>query len=78
MILAGDVGGTKTALALFEVQRRALAVVREEALPSQGFAALADAIRQFLADGPSTSIDAACVGVAGPVIDGRCAATNSC
>ena len=76
MILAGDVGGTKTALALFEVRRRALAVVREGVLPSQGFAALADAIRQFLADGPSTSIDAACVGVAGPVIDGRCAATN--
>jgi len=76
VILAGDVGGTKTALALFEVQRRALAVVREEALPSQGFAALADAIRQFLSDGPSTPIDAACVGVAGPVIDGRCTATN--
>ena len=76
MILAGDVGGTKTALALFEVRRRALVVVREEALPSQGFAALADAIRQFLSDGPSTPIDAACVGVAGPVIDGRCTATN--
>jgi len=29
VILAGDVGGTKTALALFEVRRRALAVVRE-------------------------------------------------
>ena len=76
MILAGDVGGTKTALALFEVQRRALAVVREEVLPSQGFATLAAAIRQFLSDRPPVSIDAACIGVAGPVIDGRCTATN--
>lgn len=76
MILAGDVGGTKTALALFEVRRRALAVVREEVLPSQGFATLAAAIRQFLSDGPPVSIDAACIGVAGPVIDGRCTATN--
>jgi len=76
VILAGDVGGTKTALALFEVQRRALAVVREEVLPSQGFATLAAAIRQFLSDRPPVSIDAACIGVAGPVIDGRCTATN--
>ena len=76
MILAGDVGGTKTALALFEVRRRTLAVVREAVLPSQGFAALADAIRQFLLEGPPVSIDAACIGVAGPVIDGRCTATN--
>jgi len=76
VILAGDVGGTKTALALFEVRRRALAVVREGVLPSQGFAALADAIRQFLSDGPPVAIDAACIGVAGPVIDGRCTATN--
>ena len=76
MILAGDVGGTKTALALFEIRRRALTVVREEVLPSQGYASLTDAIKHFLANGPAATIDAACVGVAGPVIDGRCTATN--
>ena len=76
MILAGDVGGTKTALALFDVGRRALALVREGVLPSHGFAALEDAIGQFLSDGPRVAVDAACVGVAGPVIDGRCTATN--
>jgi glucokinase len=76
VILAGDVGGTKTALALFERRGRALTVVREGVLPSQGFATLTDAIRQFLTDDVPASIDAACVGVAGPVIDGRCTATN--
>jgi glucokinase len=76
VILAGDVGGTKTALALFEGRGRTLTVVREGVLPSQGFAGLADVIRQFLADGAPAAIDAACVGVAGPVIDGRCTATN--
>jgi len=76
VILAGDVGGTKTALALFDVRRRALALVREGVLPSHGFAALEDAIGQFLSDGPRVAVDAACVGVAGPVIDGRCTATN--
>lgn len=76
MILAGDVGGTKTALALFEVRRRAVAVVRESVLPSHGYAALTDAIRHFLSQGSPASIDAACVGIAGPVIDGRCTAVN--
>jgi glucokinase len=76
VILAGDVGGTKTALALFEVRRRALAVVRESVLPSRGFAALTDAISQFLLEAPPVSVDAACVGIAGPVIDGRCTAVN--
>src|SRR5262249_61368541 len=76
VILAVDVGGTKTALALFEVRRRALAVVRESVLPSHGFAALTDAIRQFLLEGSPAPIEAACFGVAGPVIDGRCTAVN--
>ncbi len=76
MILAGDVGGTKTALALFEVRRRVLAVVRESVLPSHGYAALTDAIRQFLLEGSPAPIHAACFGVAGPVIDGRCTAVN--
>jgi glucokinase len=76
VILAGDVGGTKTALALFDVRRRALAVVREGVLPSHGYASLSEAIRQFLVEGSPARIDAAFVGVAGPVIDGRCAATN--
>ena len=76
MILAGDVGGTKTALALFEERGRGQAVVREAVLASHGYAALENAIRQFLLEGPPVSIGAACVGVAGPVIDGRCTATN--
>ena len=76
MILAGDVGGTKTALALFEVRRRALVPVRESVLASHGFAGLTEAIRQFMSEGSPASIDAACVGVAGPVIDGRCTAVN--
>ena len=38
MILAGDVGGTKTALALFEERGRGQAVVREAVLASHGYA----------------------------------------
>ena len=76
VILAGDVGGTKTVLALFAEQGGALAVVREQVLTSHEFPTLETAIERFLAGGPSGSIDAACLGVAGPVVDGRWEATN--
>lgn len=33
-------------------------------------------IRRFLEDGPSPTIAAACFGVPGPVVDGRCVTTN--
>jgi glucokinase len=76
MILAGDVGGTKTALALFDRQGADFTLVREATLPSQEFPGLAEAIARFLADGPSGPIEAASFGVAGPVVEGRAVTTN--
>ncbi len=76
MLLAGDVGATKTLLALFEAHGGALAPVRETALPSRDFVRFEDAIARFLGAGPRESIEAACFGVAGPVVDGRCVTTN--
>ena len=75
-ILAGDIGGTKTALALFDKGERGLVPVRDETLSSRGFPTLEAAIEQFLAAGPRPPIEAVCLGVAGPVVDGRCVATN--
>jgi glucokinase len=76
IVLAGDVGGTKTALALFEATGRGLVLVRDDTLPSRETPSLEAAIDRFLGGGPRPTIDAACVGTAGPVIDGRCVATN--
>jgi glucokinase len=76
VILAGDIGGTKTALALVEIGPARFAVAREAELPSRQFSTFEAAIDAFLGDGPPASIDAACFGVAGPVVDGRCVATN--
>jgi glucokinase len=50
--------------------------VREAALPSREFPAFERAVARFLAEGPRIVVDAACFGVAGPVVDGRCVATN--
>lgn len=76
MLLAGDVGGTKTAVALFKEAASGLELVRETTLPSGEFKSLEAVVRRFLAEGPSPRIAAACFGVAGPVLDGRCVTTN--
>jgi glucokinase len=76
IVLAGDVGGTKTALALFDKTPRGLVPVRDETMPSRGFETLEAAIEKFLSGGPRPGIEAVCLGVAGPVVDGRCVATN--
>jgi glucokinase len=77
IVLAGDVGGTKTALALFEKERgQGLRMVRDATLPSGEFPSLEAIIEQFLETGPRPAVEATCLGVAGPVVDGRCQATN--
>ncbi|PWU23343.1 MAG: glucokinase [Candidatus Rokuibacteriota bacterium] len=76
MILAGDVGGTKTAFGLFELRAGGLTLVREDTLPSREFPSLEAGIARFLGTGTSERIDAACFGVAGAVVDGRSTTTN--
>jgi glucokinase len=78
MILVGDVGGTKTALALIEETSPSgsLAPVREMTLPSREFPSLEAALERLMESGPPGSVAAACFGVAGPVVDGRSSTTN--
>src|SRR2546426_5864844 len=76
VILAGDVGGTKTALALFELRDGALVLEREATLPSREFPAFEDAVARFLDGGTRPAVEAACLGVAGPVVNGRRVTTN--
>jgi len=76
VILAGDAGGTKTMLALFEPGGRAPVLVREATVPSREFDSLEAIVERFLAAGPRADITAACVGIAGPVVDGRAVTPN--
>jgi len=76
MILAADVGGTKTALGLFDDHGGGLTAVRERVLSSREFPAFESLVKAFLADGPSTVLTTACFGVAGPVVQGRAVTTN--
>jgi len=76
MILAGDIGGTKTIIGLFEDAGGRLKVVREETFPSQSHGTLEEILERFLAGRPRNPLQAACFGVAGAVVEGKSKATN--
>jgi glucokinase len=75
MVLAGDIGGTKTRLAVFDVHGTRLETLTERSYPSGSYSGLEDIVQDFLG---ATSADCrqACFGVAGPVQRGRAQATN--
>jgi glucokinase len=69
MLLAGDVGGTKTLLGLFEDAVRRPEQVAVRTYSTHDFPNLIAMIEDFKqAGGAGGEIDSACVGVAGPVI----------
>jgi glucokinase len=76
MILAGDIGGTKTVLALFEQTEAGLQPVRDATFKSQEHPSLEDILARFLRGGPKAVPRVACFGVAGAVINGKCDTTN--
>jgi len=102
VILAADIGGTKTNLALFDWKTERVDPERQRTFYNQDYASFDDILTEFLeppeptlskdteVGGPSESsesarpaepvgtphIEAACFGIAGPVIDNRCQATN--
>ncbi len=73
MILVGDIGGTRARFALLEGE--SATPVRSAALASKEYPSLEAAAREFL--GPDAAhVHTATLGVAGPVVGNRCAATN--
>jgi glucokinase len=74
VFLAGDIGGTHARLALLAPDGR---VVRHDELSSRKFPTLEAALSEFLAGHtPRPKLARVALGVAGPVVNGRCVATN--
>jgi glucokinase len=73
MILAGDVGGTKVDLALYDFIDGRLEVTRDKIYPAKEYSGLEVIVKEFLG---SDKVGAACFGVPGPVRDGRLRLTN--
>ena len=88
IVLAGDIGGTNARLALYSVQRSAgndasklqLDAVREHTYPSKSHPSLELIVEDFLNEartgGQAREITRACLGIAGPVENNICRATN--
>jgi glucokinase len=66
MILAGDIGGTNTRLAILEIADRWPRVIVEQTFPSREHKSLDEIVLKFLGEHDLT-IKRACFGVAGPV-----------
>jgi glucokinase len=73
MILAGDVGGTKVHLALYDFTNGKLEYTRDERFAAKGFSGLEEVVKKFLS---ADNVTAACFGVPGPVRAGRLRLTN--
>src|SRR5574337_881318 len=76
MILAGDIGGTKTVIGLFEEAGSRLHAIREDTFPSRNYSTLEEILNRFLGHGSRPPLRVVCFGVAGPVIEGKSKATN--
>lgn len=75
MILAGDIGGTKTTLALLSKDDNgSITLQHEQTLSSADFLDFEEVLAKFLP--ADVNVSSACFGVAGPVIDQRCQPTN--
>jgi glucokinase len=79
MLLAGDVGGTKALLGLFARAPLRPSPVAVESFPTADYPSLLSVVEEFLRRQPSgrPPIEAACFGVAGPVIDDRADLVNA-
>jgi glucokinase len=75
MLIAGDVGGTKTLLALYDPDAGPRAPIAQAEFHSADYGSLDDVVRAFMAQ-TKRPADAACFDVAGPVIGGRAHLTN--
>lgn len=77
LLLAGDIGGTKTILRLVTVSdQSALNTIDEERYRSQDFADLVPIVQQFLAKAKTPTPQKACFAIAGPVVKNTAKLTN--
>ncbi|WP_252736928.1 glucokinase [Zobellia galactanivorans] len=75
IVLAGDIGGTKTNLALFEYKDGHLSPLKQNSYKTKDYNSLLEIIHEFEVK-QMTPIDSMCFGVAGPITNGKVYGTN--
>ena len=76
LVLAGDVGGTKTNLALFRASKNKMELVHEASYHSSTYASCLDILQIFFSEKPGLKAERICLGVAGPVLQDKVEITN--
>src|SRR5680860_373442 len=75
VVLAADIGGTKTDLALLQIKEGRFTILKEDKFQTENHKSILEIIASFHGkDLPS--IDNVCLGIAGPIIDGKVEGTN--
>jgi glucokinase len=76
MILAGDIGGTKTNVALFNEDAEQLgAPINQKSFPSKQYDSLDAILKEYITANPA-ELKHACFGIAGPVVSGHVQTPN--
>jgi glucokinase len=75
MLLAGDIGGTKTNLAIYSLDGSLETPLAEKTFPSGRYPNLESLVQEFLSEA-NLEVDRAAFGVAGPVVGGRVTTTT--
>ena len=69
MLLAGDIGGTKTNLGIYSYEKGPRSPLAEATFPSARYPSLEALVQEFLKQA-AVAVDYASFGVAGPVLAG--------
>jgi len=75
-LLGGDAGGTKVNLAIFEATASGVKMIKSSSYQSGSFPSANKILQQFLQENPDYKPEKICLGVAGPVFEGRVTVTN--
>ena len=75
MFLAGDIGGTKTLLAFFTLEKGSYETIKKKTFRSKDYSSLEEILEEFLQE-TQDKIKGACFGIAGPVVAGATKTPN--
>jgi glucokinase len=76
IVLGGDAGGTKVNLAFFEATEGGVKMLKSSGYQSGSYPSVSKILQQFIHENPEYFPEKVCLGVAGPVFEGRVTVTN--
>ncbi|QCX53808.1 glucokinase [Elizabethkingia sp. JS20170427COW] len=75
-IIAADIGGTKTNIAWYIAQNSKLLLQEEATYASKEYSSFLEIVQDFIKNHHLEGVDVVSIGIAGPVVEGRCVTTN--